>query len=455
MKAPFRGYALPILLLAPMWIAVVFAYFWLQSLNDPAYSSEGTFARFAERQLRFYLESERHPEWLLQIAGYDSRKQIYNEIRSAYRAEQLHADPATHLAMMVAAESVEGLPAAEQLLAEATESQPIDAVVDFEILKNWVTNPRDADSAESAAALLENTSPYLAAVARSDARIVPHQGAVLWQWNIFAGAWSWLEIGVMGALACFLFWKFPGALRSAGLHGNAERFWSLAAILTALIVADAITWMVSFGLYFLPGLNWENASLILSWNVESGMSTLAAILACALLMPRWSLVRKQFGLEAAVWKRPGTWAWLATALVLNAALLWSVSKAADQSDELFLSDFLTLELADVSWHALWAQILLFCVWAPVGEELLFRGILFGAMRKWMPWGVAAILSSLIFSFLHFYSGLGFVEIACAGMLFALLYQKTGSLLPGMLVHAWMNGTITMVGWGIYGLPSAW
>jgi membrane protease YdiL (CAAX protease family) len=86
--------------------------------------------------------------------------------------------------------------------------------------------------------------------------------------------------------------------------------------------------------------------------------------------------------------------------------------------------------------------------APIVEELFFRGFLFGMYRRRQPLWVAYVASSLLFTLLHLMpgqmnlqqmAGLS-VGIFLLALLLAWLYQRTGSLYPGMLAHAVNNAT---------------
>jgi len=73
--------------------------------------------------------------------------------------------------------------------------------------------------------------------------------------------------------------------------------------------------------------------------------------------------------------------------------------------------------------------------APVAEELLFRGYLLNLwMRRWGTW-TGIVLSSLVFGLAHFQFA---VFAAVAGVFFALVYLRFGSLWPGTLLHALFN-----------------
>jgi membrane protease YdiL (CAAX protease family) len=80
----------------------------------------------------------------------------------------------------------------------------------------------------------------------------------------------------------------------------------------------------------------------------------------------------------------------------------------------------------------------YVVWTPLIEEFTFRGLLFFSLRRRLgPWS-AAILSAAIFSALHFYSLPGFASTFCGGFIWAVVFEKSRSLLPGIAIHALYN-----------------
>jgi membrane protease YdiL (CAAX protease family)/sugar lactone lactonase YvrE len=85
------------------------------------------------------------------------------------------------------------------------------------------------------------------------------------------------------------------------------------------------------------------------------------------------------------------------------------------------------------------QVLLIVVAAPVSEEICFRGMLFGGLREKLPRIVAALICGLIFGALHALTGVTAVPpLIVFGFLLALLYERTGSILPGMILHMLNN-----------------
>ena len=78
------------------------------------------------------------------------------------------------------------------------------------------------------------------------------------------------------------------------------------------------------------------------------------------------------------------------------------------------------------------QFLALCVMPAVAEELLFRGAFQGLMR---PCGSAAAIfaPALLFGVLHLDLAQGLTAFAC-GVFLGWLAERSGSILPGMLLH---------------------
>ena len=75
------------------------------------------------------------------------------------------------------------------------------------------------------------------------------------------------------------------------------------------------------------------------------------------------------------------------------------------------------------------------VLTPIFEETVFRGLLFGTLRRRFGLATAAVLSAAIFAVAHGYGVLGFAAVFWSGLLWAWAYERTGSLLPSMAAHA--------------------
>jgi membrane protease YdiL (CAAX protease family) len=81
------------------------------------------------------------------------------------------------------------------------------------------------------------------------------------------------------------------------------------------------------------------------------------------------------------------------------------------------------------------QILLIVFAAPISEEICFRGMLYGGLRERLPRLLAALLAGVIFGGLHALTGITAVPpLIVFGILLALLYERTGSIWPCILLH---------------------
>jgi hypothetical protein len=78
------------------------------------------------------------------------------------------------------------------------------------------------------------------------------------------------------------------------------------------------------------------------------------------------------------------------------------------------------------------------VFAPIFEELTFRGLFYAALRRRFSFLPAAWISAGIFALAHGYGLIGFISVLWSGFLWAWIYEKTGSLIPGMIAHALNN-----------------
>ncbi len=92
------------------------------------------------------------------------------------------------------------------------------------------------------------------------------------------------------------------------------------------------------------------------------------------------------------------------------------------------------------------------VTAGLCEEWLFRGYLVWVLQAWIGVWAAAGVSMVIFGLGHLYQGRAYAPRAfVAGAVMGLLALATGSLLPGMLLHAVVD---LMGGWFGYRVMSA-
>jgi membrane protease YdiL (CAAX protease family) len=128
--------------------------------------------------------------------------------------------------------------------------------------------------------------------------------------------------------------------------------------------------------------------------------------------------------------------WMAAAI--GAYLLFSA---------IYVAIFGSPEQKDIaeSFGAVPVQILLIVVAAPISEEVCFRGMLFGGLRTRLPRLAAALISAVVFGGLHALTGVSAVPPLIAfGLILALLYERTGSIVPGIILHM-LNNSVALLG----------
>ena len=75
---------------------------------------------------------------------------------------------------------------------------------------------------------------------------------------------------------------------------------------------------------------------------------------------------------------------------------------------------------------------------PVAEEVLFRGYLFGKLKKFVPLWAAILVTSVVFGALHGNLNV-IVDTIALSIVLCILRQVTGSIWPSILLHMTKNG----------------
>lgn len=91
--------------------------------------------------------------------------------------------------------------------------------------------------------------------------------------------------------------------------------------------------------------------------------------------------------------------------------------------------------ARASWKDHLVLILVTCLLAPLHEEFVFRGILLNVIRTGRSLAIAIAVTSVLFGFMH---GRHAIPTGFAGLVFAIVYLRFGSLWPAIFAHALAN-----------------
>ena len=76
--------------------------------------------------------------------------------------------------------------------------------------------------------------------------------------------------------------------------------------------------------------------------------------------------------------------------------------------------------------------------APIVEEIIFRGWLYGKLRAHFAMPVSILLTSLLFGFVHLQWNVG-VNVFAVSVILCVLRELTGTVYAGMLAHMIKNG----------------
>jgi membrane protease YdiL (CAAX protease family) len=185
------------------------------------------------------------------------------------------------------------------------------------------------------------------------------------------------------------------------------------------------------------------------------------IVALAGLWPLLRALGATSGREIGLVPPHGQWKKFSGGLLLGFVTLAAVAGIALGSGDRTLAQALTAhKIVGTIFNAMAAEVVV-----AVLEEILFRGGIFGGLRRTFYWPLALAVSSLIYAFVHFLqrteltgavawnSGLvlllrmlggsadfhalvpGFFSLLLAGVLLGLAYQRTGNLYFSIGLHA--------------------
>lgn len=212
--------------------------------------------------------------------------------------------------------------------------------------------------------------------------------------------------------------------------------WGPGMAIAALLVALSAQVFLAVPIAIVDGTSGEDFS--------TGASIVLQLLGAAtfVLAPLAVASMRGADLALALWRlglqrfRRSAWLWMLAAIgayLVFAAIYVAIVGEPEQDD-----------IADAfgPWPM---QILLIVFAAAISEEICFRGMLFGGLRERLPLWAAGLISAAIFGGLHAFTGPTAVPpLIVFGFILCLLYEKTGSIVPGIVLHM-LNNSVALIG----------
>jgi membrane protease YdiL (CAAX protease family) len=100
---------------------------------------------------------------------------------------------------------------------------------------------------------------------------------------------------------------------------------------------------------------------------------------------------------------------------------------------------LSAKWSDVAYPELFVRTICYSILVPLGEELYFRGVVYSALQNYYNKSAAIILVSGYFAIGHLaYSPTVLLWFFLVGLIYTGLYEGYKSLLPGMILHGFLN-----------------
>lgn len=131
-------------------------------------------------------------------------------------------------------------------------------------------------------------------------------------------------------------------------------------------------------------------------------------------------------------------AYFAVAVVVSTALYhWSIPGLnLEQAQDVGFTHLMY-------WYEYAAAFIALVVLAPVFEEIMFRGYLFGRLRARHTFWVSAVVTSLVFAVVHMQLNVG-IDVFILSMFMCYARERFGSVYPAILMHMLKNGVAYVI-----------
>ena len=249
---------------------------------------------------------------------------------------------------------------------------------------------------------------------------------------------------LVGGVAALVVLYKRGAARALVARARVPPPWPLGDGLTVLVRGGAAGALASVGLLSISSWSADSAWME-ALSVPLMNMPILVLAAHRLTPPPAPTLTASLGLVPS----PGGWRplILATAGLVAAGIVIDLIVAVAGESMDLGAHWTEWFDADMAWGPpamVIAALASAVVFAPIFEEIVFRGLLFGTLRRTVGWPLAAALSAAVFAVAHGYGSVGFASVFLSGILWAYAYEATASLLPGILAHS-LNNIIASTG----------
>lgn len=245
-------------------------------------------------------------------------------------------------------------------------------------------------------------------------------------------------------------------LENSSKPGLSKRASIIAALTAWLVAATIVSIAIASGLYW--AIDTFNLLGSLPSNVETvlyGVIVYSLLLAVLLLGPwlwkRHLVTRKVLGLHRLV-------SWLDIGVSLSGIVLYFIAAIAVTYAVMQFVPSVDLEQTqDVgitlpTGYELVLAFLLLVIIGPIIEEVIFRGYLYGTLRRYgVSIVTATLVVSVLFGIAHGQWNVG-INVAVLSVVMCLSREITGSLWPSILMHMMKNGIAYVALYGASGIP---
>ncbi len=238
-----------------------------------------------------------------------------------------------------------------------------------------------------------------------------------------------------------------GLLARASRHEKRSYNWRMLVLLPAWVTVTFVASnLIIAGLLLL--LSWLHApadSFLRPAILQTAIATVIYILTITIVIGLPYVVRRKQSVHLSTLGLQRLVSWTDIGLAPVFFMVYTIVVALTlQVVTSLVPAFPADQAQDVGFNAFGSQMdnmlafITLVVLAPLAEETLFRGYLYGKLKAYVPGVFAALVTSLLFGLAHFQWNVG-IDVFVLSLFLCGLRSLTGSIWAGVLVHMIKNG----------------